>query len=170
MEITVGKVFEPFFHKFSFFQDIGRTARSLGIYGLYRGFWFNLLAGMPASAVAFSVYETTKGILSEISRYHCFLYSNIPIFYSETYTLNQAASGGLAGLSAALVTAPFDVLKTKMQVHAITLLDAAKQTIKDGGLKAFWTGVAPRLMILIPINALNFVMFETAKDLATIKK
>lgn len=84
--------------------------------------------------------------------------------------MNQAAAGGLAGLSAAMISAPFDVIKTKMQVHAISLIDAAKQTIRDGGLKAFWTGVAPRLMILIPINALNFVMFETAKDLATIKK
>ena len=50
--------------------DVGRTARSLGFFGLYRGFWFSLMAGIPASSIAFSTYEISKTVFNERFGYH----------------------------------------------------------------------------------------------------
>ena len=58
-------------------------------------------------------------------------------------------SGGTAGAASVLGNTPVDVIKTKMQglqAHKYNgVMDCVRQTYASGGVKAFYSGVSPRL-------------------------
>ena len=80
------------------------------------------------------------------------------------------ASGALARSSAAIITCPLDVIKTRMQIqgHGIpkyhSISHAFQSIIQKEGPKGLYRGLGPRLMYITPAAAVSFTVYESIKS------
>uniref|UniRef100_A0A0E0CPH0 Uncharacterized protein n=1 Tax=Oryza meridionalis TaxID=40149 RepID=A0A0E0CPH0_9ORYZ len=80
--------------------------------------------------------------------------------------------GGFAGSTAALFTTPFDVVKTRVQLQALSpiskydgVLHALKEIFQREGLQGLYRGLAPRLAMYISQGAIFFTSYEFLKTI-----
>jgi len=80
-----------------------------------------------------------------------------------------AISGAAGGAVASALSVPLDVIKTKYQLatHKTSVINIVKSTFAEGGLMAFTRGLSTRMIIMTPMSALNFVIFDVARRLST---
>lgn len=109
------------------------VVKELGLFGLYKGARACLLRDVPFSAIYFPAYAHTKTKFADENGY------NSPI------TLLLA--GAIAGIPAASLVTPADVIKTRLQVVARAgqttytgVLDATRKIYSEEGFRAFWKG------------------------------
>ena len=80
----------------------------------------------------------------------------------ETITVG-ALSGGLA----AVVTTPFDVMKTRMmtapQGRSVSMTMVAFSILKHEGPLGLFKGAVPRFFWIAPLGAMNFAGYELAR-------
>eukprot|EP01117_Protostelium_nocturnum_P007099 TRINITY_DN2545_c0_g1_i2.p1 TRINITY_DN2545_c0_g1~~TRINITY_DN2545_c0_g1_i2.p1 ORF type:complete len:323 (-),score=37.60 TRINITY_DN2545_c0_g1_i2:336-1304(-) len=75
-------------------------------------------------------------------------------------------SGASARLSAAIMLAPIDLVKTRLQFRTIEgtstkgIIDACKNVIQKEGIKGFARGLGPRLVYIVPSAAISFLCYE----------
>lgn len=118
------------------------TVKELGIFGLYKGARACLLRDVPFSAVYFPAYAHTKAKLADESGYN--------------HPLTLLLAGAIAGVPAASLVTPADVIKTRLQVVARAgqttytgVLDAARKIYMEEGVRAFWKGSIGKYIIII---------------------
>jgi solute carrier family 25 carnitine/acylcarnitine transporter 20/29 len=86
-------------------------------------------------------------------------------------TRNALLSGAGAGVAYWCCALPFDTLKARMMACADglrprpTLRATAAAVYAEGGLRAFWRGLAPALLRAVPTNAATFLTFDVAMGL-----
>lgn len=77
--------------------------------------------------------------------------------------------GGLSGGMAPLVNNPLDVVKTRMQKQVIrpgtepkyqSLMQSCVVIAREEGTLALWKGITPRLMRIMPGQAITFMTYE----------
>ncbi|KAI1618094.1 olfactory receptor [Exophiala viscosa] len=129
--------------------------RNLGILGLYKGASACLLRDVPFSAIYFPTYSHLKRDL-----------------FGESQTqklgiLQLLTAGAIAGMPAAYLTTPCDVIKTRLQVEArkgdVTyngLADCARKILKDEGFKAFFKGGPARILRSSPQFGFTLAAYE----------
>ena len=117
----------------------------LGLAGLYRGYWAQLLKDIPYSGVQFVTYDYVKHKLG----------------------LNGLASGALAGACAVLVTSPLDVIKTRIMtaVHPqqclhLGILQMGVMICGKEGPSALFKGLVPRLLHKVPASAVCLMTYD----------
>lgn len=71
----------------------------------------------------------------------------VAIFYRYNHPLTLLAAGAIAGVPAASLVTPADVIKTRLQVVArqgqttyTGVIDAARKIMHEEGPRAFWKG------------------------------
>lgn len=101
--------------------------------GLYKGARACLLRDVPFSAIYFPAYAHTKAAFADEDGYN--------------HPLSLLAAGAIAGIPAASLVTPADVIKTRLQVVARSgqttytgVIDAARKIMREEGPKAFWKG------------------------------
>jgi solute carrier family 25 glutamate transporter 18/22 len=75
-------------------------------------------------------------------------------------------SGLLSGGTAAYVSTPFDVVKTKVQRSYDTklrIVPTFKKTLADGGVAALFVGGPQRVMIIAPLFGITLMSYEIQK-------
>lgn len=109
------------------------VVKDLGLFGLYKGARACLLRDAPFSAIYFPTYAHTKAKLADENGYN--------------HPLTLLLAGIIAGVPAAALVTPADVIKTRLQVVArqgqttyTGLWDAARKIHKEEGHRAFWKG------------------------------
>lgn len=109
------------------------VVKDLGLFGLYKGARACLLRDIPFSAIYFPTYAHTKEMFANEDGYN--------------HPLTLLVAGALAGVPAAALVTPADVIKTRLQVVARKgqttykgLFDAASKIYKEEGYRAFWKG------------------------------
>lgn len=134
--------------------------RNLGLVGLYKGASACLLRDVPFSAIYFPTYNHLKRD-----------------YFGESPTkklgvLQLLTAGAIAGMPAAYLTTPCDVIKTRLQVEArkgdtaYTGLGHAARTIyKEEGFKAFFKGGPARIMRSSPQFGFTLAMYEVLQTL-----
>ncbi|KAJ1921381.1 mitochondrial aspartate-glutamate transporter agc1 [Mycoemilia scoparia] len=128
--------------------------KELGLLGLYKGAGACLLRDIPFSAIYFPTYAHIKK----------------NIFHEETRQLgitDLLISGALAGMPAAYLTTPADVIKTRLQVEAKAgetvyngILDASRKIYREEGFAAFFKGGLPRIFRSSPQFGCTLMCYE----------
>lgn len=133
--------------------------RNLGLVGLYKGASACLLRDMPFSAIYFPTYSHLK-----------------KDFFGETQThklsvLQLLTAGAIAGMPAAYLTTPCDVIKTRLQVEArkgeaqyTGLRDAARTIWKEEGFRAFFKGGPARIFRSSPQFGFTLAAYEVLQN------
>lgn len=132
--------------------------RNIGLLGvwreLYRGWNLTIMRDVPFTVIQCPLWECMKA-------------------WRRRQTGEQAVSaiesgffGSIAGLFAGGVTTPLDVLKTRMMLSKDRLKTSRLmfQILNEGGLKAFFAGVVPRVIWLSAGGAIYFGSYQWANN------
>ncbi|EIW86965.1 mitochondrial carrier [Coniophora puteana RWD-64-598 SS2] len=130
--------------------------RQLGILGLYKGASACLLRDIPFSAIYFPAYwHLKKDIFKEGYR------------GKELSFLETLGSAAIAGMPAAYLTTPADVVKTRLQVEARQgqtnykgLTDAFVRIYREEGFKALFKGGPARIVRSSPQFGFTLLAYE----------
>jgi len=131
------------------------TYSTEGTRGLFSGLTPTLLRDAPFSGLYFMFYSQLKLLLPSTS-------TSSPSSHAKP--IGTFMCGLTAGLAASLVTHPFDVVKTKMQLHREShknLRTALLVVYRKQGAKGFFSGLAPRMIRRSLMSALTWTIFES---------
>ncbi len=129
--------------------------KNLGLVGLYKGASACLLRDVPFSAIYFPTYNHIKRDL-----------------FGESTTkklgiLHLLTAGAIAGMPAAYLTTPCDVIKTRLQVEArkgetkyTSLRHCAKTVYREEGFRAFFKGGPARILRSSPQFGFTLAAYE----------
>jgi solute carrier family 25 aspartate/glutamate transporter 12/13 len=136
----------------------------LGFRGLYKGAGACLLRDIPFSAIYFTVYAHLKADL-----FHEGLCGK------KLSPLELLAAGAIAGMPAAYLATPADVIKTRLQVVAragqqtyTSILDAFTKILREEGPTAFFKGGPARVLRSSPQFGFTLVSYELIQRLLPI--
>ncbi|KAK8146896.1 hypothetical protein MY1884_002729 [Beauveria asiatica] len=129
--------------------------RNLGLVGLYKGASACLLRDVPFSAIYFPTYSHLKRDFFGESPTH------------KLSILQLLTAGAIAGMPAAYLTTPCDVIKTRLQVEArkgeaqyTGLRHAAKTIWQEEGFRAFFKGGPARIFRSSPQFGFTLAAYE----------
>ncbi|KXJ92993.1 mitochondrial carrier protein [Microdochium bolleyi] len=133
--------------------------KNLGLAGLYKGASACLLRDVPFSAIYFPSYShLKKNVFGESPT-------------KKLGVLQLLTAGAIAGMPAAYLTTPCDVIKTRLQVEArkgdtsYTGLRHCAQTIwKEEGFKAFFRGGPARIFRSSPQFGFTLAAYEVLQS------
>lgn len=134
--------------------------RNLGLVGLYKGASACLLRDVPFSAIYFPTYSHLKKDV----------FGESPT--QQLGVLQLLTAGAIAGMPAAYLTTPCDVIKTRLQVEArkgdttyTGLRHAAKTIWKEEGFRAFFKGGPARIFRSSPQFGFTLAAYELLQSL-----
>ncbi|CAD6971979.1 unnamed protein product, partial [Tilletia controversa] len=135
--------------------------RQLGLVGLYRGASACLCRDIPFSAIYFPAYAHLKKDTFGEGK------NGKKLGFGE-----MLASASIAGMPAAFLTTPADVIKTRLQVEARKgqssykgITDCAVKIMKEEGFKAFYKGSMARVLRSSPQFGATLVAYEYLQTL-----
>ncbi len=136
------------------------VVRSLGLMGLYKGASACLLRDVPFSAIYFPTYaHLKKDVFNEGPN-------------KQLNVLELLTAGAIAGMPAAYLSTPADVIKTRLQVEARQgqtqyhgLRHCAKTILKEEGFKAFFKGGVARVLRSSPQFGFTLAAYEALHKL-----
>ena len=134
--------------------------RNLGLVGLYKGASACLLRDVPFSGIYFPTYNHLKtGLFGESPT-------------KKLGVLQLLTAGAIAGMPAAYLTTPCDVIKTRLQVEArkgetkyTSLRHCAASIYKEEGIQAFFKGGPARILRSSPQFGCTLAGYEVLKKL-----
>jgi solute carrier family 25 protein 39/40 len=127
-----------------------------GARGLYKGWSSTIMRDCPFSALYWFSFEAIKPIATKSLR---------TIAHSEDSFSPMATfiSGSTAGTIAAVITHPFDVLKTKQQLSASTT--GTLSFLRNSSFQILTRGLGLRLLTVIPACGIIITVYEGLKSL-----
>lgn len=133
--------------------------KNLGLKGLYKGASACLLRDVPFSAIYFPTYSHLKKDL----------FGESPT--KKLGIVQLLTAGAIAGMPAAYLTTPCDVIKTRLQVEArkgdtsyTGLRHAAQTILKEEGFKAFFKGGPARILRSSPQFGFTLAAYEVLQS------
>uniref|UniRef100_A0AAY4DLL7 EF-hand domain-containing protein n=1 Tax=Denticeps clupeoides TaxID=299321 RepID=A0AAY4DLL7_9TELE len=127
--------------------------RDLGFFGLYKGAKACFLRDIPFSAIYFPCYAHTKASLADEE--------------GRVGPGKLLLAGALAGMPAASLVTPADVIKTRLQVAARAgqttysgVIDCFWKILREEGPLAFWKGAGARVFRSSPQFGVTLVTYE----------
>lgn len=140
------------------FDNVGEaivgTLRQDGLKGFFRGTGATLCREVPFYVAGMGLYAEAKNVAQSLL--------NRDLEPWETIAVG-ALSGGLS----AVITNPFDVMKTRMmtapQGQPVSMRIVAFSVLRQEGPLGFFKGALPRFFWIAPLGAMNFAGYELAK-------
>lgn len=132
-------------------DGIRSMVRADGVRSLWRGLSTTLWRDVPFSGIYWMGYESSKSMFRTRG-------------VESPFTAFMG--GALSGTCAALLTSPFDVLKTRRQAmivpgsHTSSTLAIATRIVRDEGYNALFTGLTPRLAKIAPACGIMIACYE----------
>ncbi|XP_032807532.2 electrogenic aspartate/glutamate antiporter SLC25A13, mitochondrial-like [Petromyzon marinus] len=127
--------------------------RDLGFLGLYKGAKACFLRDIPFSAIYFPVYAHTKSSFADEK--------------GHVGPLHLLTAGAIAGMPAASLVTPADVIKTRLQVAARAgqttysgVIDCFRKILSEEGPRALWKGAGARVCRSSPQFGVTLLTYE----------
>ncbi|GIZ05313.1 solute carrier family 25 member 39 [Caerostris extrusa] len=138
------------------FRSIAKLVKVRGYLSLWHGWVPTTLRDVPFSAIYWTTYEQLKLLTPDPSSFKFFIF------------------GATAGTIAAVVTLPFDVIKTHRQSELgggkiITrttqprTIDLLMDLYRKGGVQSLFAGILPRILKVAPACAIMISSYELGK-------
>lgn len=145
-------------HPPSIREMVRQTVSAHGVSGFWRGLSPTLWRDVPFSGIYWILVERLRLRMQ---------------VHSDNIAVVSAVSGALSGMVAALFTHPFDVVKTRRQVFAISATafpQGANSTwgmlrhiVHNQGMQGLMVGVVPRVAKVAPSTAIMLTTYEVGK-------
>lgn len=140
----------------SVLTSIRDVTRSQGLRSLWRGLGPSLWRDVPFSGIYWASYESLKGYLEKRGR---------------SGPTEAFISGAVSGTAAALITSPFDTLKTRRQSlvmatmtggsqRSTSLVTVLREVVRNEGASALFAGLTPRIAKIAPACGIMIACFE----------
>jgi solute carrier family 25 phosphate transporter 23/24/25/41 len=132
-----------------------------GLLGFFRGNGLNVVKVAPESAIKFYAYEMLKNVIGDSQGNK-----------SDIGTAGRLFAGGMAGAIAQIAIYPMDLIKTRLQTCASEggrgpkLGTLTKDIWVQEGPRAFYRGLVPSLLGMIPYAGIDLTAYDTLKDLS----
>ncbi|XWS51526.1 hypothetical protein CRYUN_Cryun12cG0183300 [Craigia yunnanensis] len=131
-----------------------------GVFGFFRGNGLNVVKVAPESAIKFYVYEMLKNVIGD----------NMGDKKGDIGSSGRLIAGGVAGAVAQSAIYPMDLVKTRLQTcaseggRAPKLGKLTKDIWVQEGPRAFYKGLVPSILGIIPYAGIDLAVYETLKD------
>ncbi|PKA56144.1 Mitochondrial adenine nucleotide transporter ADNT1 [Apostasia shenzhenica] len=146
--------------KASLFKEASRILREEGFRAFWKGNLVTIVHRLPYSAISFYSYDRYKNLLHLL-----------PGLDGHTQYVNadvcvRLLSGGLAGMTAASITYPLDLVRTRLAVQTNYMyyqgIGHTLHTIfRDEGLRGMYKGLGASLLGVGPNIAVGFCVYES---------
>eukprot|EP01018_Ginkgo_biloba_P017803 Gb_34319 [translate_table: standard] len=133
-----------------------------GLLGFFRGNGINVLKVAPESAIKFYAYEMMKNLVVNFEGEE----------KEDIGPFGRLFAGGMAGAIAQTAIYPMDLVKTRLQTYvcesgrAPKLLKLSKDIWVQEGPRAFYRGLVPSIIGIIPYAGIDLAAYETLKDMS----
>ncbi|KAL5700561.1 anaphase-promoting complex subunit 2 [Ranunculus cassubicifolius] len=134
-----------------------------GVLGFFRGNGLNVVKVAPESAIRFYTYEMLKGLIVEARGEE----------KGDIGTPGRLLAGGMAGAIAQTAIYPMDLVKTRLQTYACepgkkapSLGQLTRNIYVREGPLAFYRGLTPSILGIIPYAGIDLAAYETLKDMS----
>ncbi|KAL2539384.1 Mitochondrial substrate carrier family protein [Abeliophyllum distichum] len=130
--------------------------------GFFRGNGINVLKVAPESAIKFYTYEMLKNVIGGTEGEK----------RGDVGTVGRLVAGGLAGAVAQTSIYPMDLVKTRLQTSVCeggnvpSLGKLSRDIWVQEGPRAFYRGLLPSVLGIIPYAGIDLTMYETLKDVS----
>ncbi|RID42637.1 hypothetical protein BRARA_J02508 [Brassica rapa] len=123
--------------------------------GFFRGNGLNVMKVAPESAIKFCAFEMLKPLIGGEGG-------------GDVGTSGRLLAGGMAGAVAQTAIYPMDLVKTRLQTcgKAPELWKLTKDIWVREGPRAFYKGLFPSLLGIVPYAGIDLAAYETLKDLS----
>lgn len=127
-----------------------------GLKGMWRGNFATAVRVFPYAAIQFAAFDFFQNLFYKPE--HTYLEKNFFNF----------VSGSLTGVIATSITYPAEFIRTRMAIEREnimhkTFLDAIRNIRKKEGLRAFYNGMGPSVLGIIPYHGTGFFMYHLLK-------
>lgn len=143
------------------FSCFANILKNEGIKAFYLSYPTTLVMNIPYTLAHFTGYETFKFLLHDAYGHP------EDDHHDRTHTLKHLVAGGAAGALAAVVSNPFDVMKTRLQTQGpkeyAGLRDVFFRIRKEEGMRGFMRGAVPRMLYHAPSAAITWATYEYIK-------
>src|SRR6185312_14430675 len=127
------------------------------IKGYFRGNLSNVIRITPASAFQFFFYDCYKHVLFGPER------------RQDLHAAERLLAGGLAGMTACLLTYPLDFIRARLTLQSGSkveyngIVHGLRTVIKQQGVKGVYKGLWPSLVGVFPYIGVDFAVYETLR-------
>lgn len=143
-----------------------------GWQGLWAGNTINMLRIIPTQAIELATFECVKRSMTEAqekwSKKECpkLQIGPVSLNLSISWISPIAVAGAAAGIVSTLACHPLEVLKDRLTVSPDiypSISVALSKIHNDGGIGAFYAGISPTLIGMLPYSTCYYFMYETMK-------
>jgi len=131
------------------FKGLATVLKTDGPAGLYKGYFATISRDVPWNALSFMFFGQAKQLFATVKG-------------RAPETEENLALGALAGMTAAVIMTPVDVVKTRLMTGGASggIAGTFAAILKDEGAATLMKGVVPRVMFLAPLAALTLSLYE----------
>ncbi|WOL14974.1 mitochondrial substrate carrier family protein B-like isoform X1 [Canna indica] len=149
--------------KASIWHEASRIVYEEGFRAFWKGNLVTIAHRLPYSSISFYAYEQYKNLLQLITG----LDKQRDSVSADVCV--RLLGGGLAGLTAATMTYPLDLVRTRLSAQTNTMyyrgISHALCTIcRDEGIRGLYKGLGATLLGVGPSLAINFCAYETLRS------
>ncbi|KAM7274043.1 hypothetical protein ACFE04_028707 [Oxalis oulophora] len=140
---------------------INKIWKQEGLLGFFRGNGLNVVKVAPESAIKFYAYEMLKKAIGGEDKH-------------DIGPSGRLFAGGMAGAVAQTVIYPLDLVKTRLQTggcengKAPNLGKLTRDIWIREGPRAFYKGLVPSLLGIVPYAGIDLAAYETLKDMSRV--
>ncbi|XP_077216240.1 uncharacterized protein LOC143850855 [Tasmannia lanceolata] len=147
----------------SIWHEASRIVREEGFRAFWRGNLVTIAHRLPYSSISFYAYERYKHILQSVpglDRHRDNVSADLCV---------RLIGGGLAGITAASLTYPLDLVRTRLAAQTNVIYyrgisHALYAICRDEGLKGLYKGLGATLLGVGPSIAISFSVYETLRS------
>ena len=133
-----------------------------GFAGFYTGWWPGIAGKIPSYGLTWTLFEQVKRVRSRLS-------------HRPATDVENSIMGCIASATTVCIMIPMDTVKTRLVTQMrypdlaqyAGINDCFRTVLKEEGIGAFYRGLTPRLLSVVPMIGIQFGVYEFMKKFMT---